>query len=276
MADDNLKTRAAGVFQCEGLAFALLYAFAERLTADVEEAGGAVSVDRINAAVRTFATEEAEQFRIDFRERLEDYMVTREKEIWDQTRKRPFDRVLVKRFSHLFATDGNLGEEGAPLSRRLLPGFFNAMEKMAGPELFNQCQGACKGILKAKRDARKEGGEGSDVYEELYDTAEANDLVDDVLIVVASHFEDFDTRVDWLNDLINAKLANPDDYEFEGRPVFTWELERHHLLDLLRGLFQRLRDKLESDSGAEEMQERYGRRARVIIEGLLTNLDAAD
>ena len=273
MAEESTKTEPTGVYQCEGLAFAILHAFAERLTGEAERTDGVISADRIQALVRTFGAEEAEHFRANFRSRLEEFLTRREKEFWDQNRKRPFDRVLVKRFAHLLAPEGGLGTEG-PLSRRLLPGFFQAMEKLAGPELFSQCQRACKGILRAKRE--EPGADAGDLYDELYDSEEANGLVDDVLMVVASHFAEFDRRVDWLLDLINGHLGIPEDYEFEGPAVYTWQLERQGLLDLLGGLFASIREKMASEPGRHQIQERYGQKARGIIETLLVHLDEAD
>ncbi len=275
MTENSTKTEPTGVFQCEGLAFAILYAFVERLTDEAEKAGGAISIDGIQALVRTFGEEEAERFRINFRARLQEFLTRHEQEIWERTRKRPFDRVLVKRFAHLLAGEGGLGAKEGRLSRRLLPGFFLAMEKMAGPELFSQCQRACKGILKAKRGEQPEGDAG-DLYDELYDNEDANDLVDDVLVVVASHFAEFDQRMDWLLDLINSHLATAEDFEFEGPAVHAWRLQREGLLDLLRGLFARVREKMASEPDRQRMQDRYGRRARGIIEALLARLDEED
>jgi hypothetical protein len=273
MTEEPTKTEPTGVFQCEGLAFAILHAFAERLSTEAEKTDGAITVERIQAMVRTFGAEEAEHFRANFRTRLEDFLTQREKEFWDQNRKRPFDRVLVKRFAHLLAPEGGLGTEG-PLSRRLLPGFFLSMEKLAGPELFSQCQRACKGILRAKRE--EPGADAGDLYDQLYDSEEANVLVDDVLVVVASHFAEFDQRVDWLHDLINNHLGIPEDYEFEGPAVHTWRLEREGLLDLLGGLFASIREKMTSEPGRDQIQKRYGQKARGIIETLLVHLDEAD
>ena len=273
MAEKPTKTEPTSVYQCEGLAFAILHAFAERLTGEAEKTDGVISVDRIQALVRTFGAEEGDHFRVNFRTRLEEFLTQREKEFWDQNRKRPFDRVLVKRFAHLLAPEGGLGTAEGPLSRRLLPGFFQAMEKLAGPVLFSQCQRACKGILKAKRE--EPGADAGDLYDELYDSDDANVLVDDVLVVVASHFAEFDPRVDWLLDLINDHLGIPEDYEFEGPAVYAWQLERQGLLDLLSGLFASIREKMAGEPGRHQIQERYGQKARSIIETLLAHLDGA-
>ena len=44
MTEEPTKTEPTGVFQCEGLAFAILHAFAERLSTEAEKTDGAIKM----------------------------------------------------------------------------------------------------------------------------------------------------------------------------------------------------------------------------------------
>ena len=274
MAADPKNDAAAGVFQCEAFAFAMVHAFIERVTADAEKSPDALTVDRLRAMAKQFSEEDGDRFRSMFRERVADYLEQREREIWDQARKRPFDRVLVKRFSRLFAAEGTLGTSQGAVSRRLLPGFFKAMEMMAGPELFEQCQRACKGIVKNIRDEK--GGDGGDLFEDLYVNPDANGLVDDMLAAVATHFADFDARIRWLLQLVNGHLAPSEDYEFEGGAVHDWKLEKPALERLLGSLFSGIRERMATGDGQQQIRERYGQKGFDVLEAVVKNLAGTD
>ena len=190
-----------------------------------------------------------------------------ERELWDQTRKRPFERLLVKRFSHIFPPAVSL-DSPATVSRRVIPGLFLAFEMIAGPEFMEQCQGAGRGIFKEVRSARGEEFHWSDYYEDQA----ANDLVDDLMVVVARSFKDFDKRLHWLLELINSHLAPPEGYEYEGHQDTPWALHPDGAREMLRALFSKLRDTMADDEKRRLIVRRYGENACELLETVIGDL----
>lgn len=187
-----------------------------------------------------------------------------------EARKRAFERVLVKRFSHLFPPNETLDNERA-VSRRILPGLMLALEQLAGAEFVQQCQVAGRNILK---NVREEKGEDFN-WNEFYNDPVINDLVDDLMAVVAWSFRDTNRRIQWLVNLINLNLAPPEDYAFEGTGIENWSLNRTGLIEILRALFFDFRDKLSQDDSTREMEHRYGQKACMAIRRLIETLDQA-
>ncbi len=187
-----------------------------------------------------------------------------------ESRKRAFERVLVKRFSHLFPPNESLDKDRA-VSRRILPGLMLALEQLAGAEFVQQCQVAGRNILK---NVREEKGQDFS-WNEFYNDPVINDLVDDLMAVVAWSFRDADRRVQWLVNLINLNLAPPEDYAFEGTNIDQWTLKQAGLIEILRALFFDFRDKLAHNDGSREIEHRYGRKACAAIRRLIEMLDRA-
>ena len=192
-----------------------------------------------------------------------------ERELWDQTRKRPFERLLVKRFSHIFPPVVSL-DLPATVSRRVIPGLFLAFEMIAGPEFMEQCQGAGRGIFKELRSARGEEFRWNDYY----DDQAANELVDDLMVIVARSFKDFDKRLNWLLELINSHLAPPEGYEYEGHQDTPWALHPDGAREMLRALFTGLREKMADADNHRHMQRRYGENACELLEAVVGDLYA--
>ena len=92
----------------------------------------------LQGAGATCMVGEGDKYRKELRDHIRQSIIQHEKELWDQTRRRPFGRMRVKRFSHLFPSEGDLVSGSEYLSRRVLPGFFAAIEMMTGPEMFEK------------------------------------------------------------------------------------------------------------------------------------------
>lgn len=255
---------------CEEVAFTVLDLFLDRLVEEAENAQGSLSADDVRMLAERFKEEDAAESLARFRERFEACHRQRQQDMWDYTRRRPFDRILVQRFSQFLPSEGGLDSGGRVISRRILPGFFLAFETMASAELFEQFQIACKGLLRAKKQAR--GGAYS--WNDLYEDDDVKALANDLIAAIAPHFADFDQRLQWLLELINNNLAPPEDCAFEGDAVDDWTLREEPLRDLLRALFAEFREKLADEEGRHEVERRYGEEARKSIEDVLQALDA--
>ena len=261
MADETPASKS------EAVAFSILEHFLEVLTAEAGRSPEPLSVESIEALARRFKENDSKESLARFHKYFDECLRQHEKDIWDEARKRPFDRLLVKRFSRLFSTKGEMDSGTAVISRRILPGFFLAVEMMAGKELFDQCQSACKGIVKAKKKQV-----GADFHWRIiYEDENARELVNDLFSVISSHFADFEKRAEWLRDLINSHLAPPENYAFEGEHVQDWSLGRDGTLALLRELFAPFEEMLADTEGRRHIEERYGLKACQTIEELVGN-----
>jgi len=230
----------------------------------------ATSSDDPRTAGAAYMAGDGDTYLKELRDHIRQSIIQHEKELWDQTRKRPFDRMLVKRFSHLFPSEGELGKEENQLSRRILPGFFTAMEMMAGRELFEQCQMACKTLVKLRK---KEQGQDF-LWRDFYDEDTPNELVNDAFAVIVPHFSDFEKRSKWLINLINTHLAPSDDYAFEGDTVSEWHMDEASLHLLLNSLFATFRERLATTAGREIVVQRYGIKASRALEDVLSSIEA--
>jgi len=265
MAKEESKNKA---MESEQLAFHILEAFVEMLAQEAENSPGSLTPGRLKELVHAFENGGADAVLANFRHNLDDYLREHERDIWDQTRKKPFDRLLVKRISHLFPAEGELDHGGRFLSRRILPGLFMAIEMMAGPELSEQCHGASRGIVKAKREQHGANFRWRFVHEDPV----AIELVNDLLAVVASHFADFEKRLEWLHELIDSHLAAADDYAFEGEAVKDWHFDTLSTIALLRALFSPFEAMLDDTDARQHIEERYGLNASRTIEDLVRHL----
>ncbi|MBC8268873.1 MAG: hypothetical protein H8E36_09005 [Rhodospirillaceae bacterium] len=232
-------------------------------------ASGSTSADEVRTTGEKFLVVDGETYRKELRDHIRQSIVQHEKELWNQTRKRPFDRMLVKRFSHLFPSEGELAGGDEYLSRRILPGFFTAIEMMTGPELFEQCQLACKALVRERKEALGENF----LWRDFYNEETPNELVNDAFAAIVPHFANFDKRCHWLLDLINSHLAPPEDYAFEGPSVKDWQMDDATLQLLLNALFSNFRDNLATPEGREAIVERYGLKGSRALEDVLASLE---
>lgn len=273
MADEKIKDtrnkrREDERDVCESILATAMESIVEHLATATGGGQGAAGADDLRTAGRAFIENEGASLRQDLREHIHNSMIQHERELWDQTRRRPYDRLLVRRFSHLFPHEGELDKNKKKLSRRILPGFFMAIEMMASADLFEKCQMACKGLLHARK---KELGDNF-LWRDFYDDSDAVDLVNDIFVVIVHHFDDFDKRMHWFNDLINSHLAPVEDYAFEGDSITDWHLDEDGMQELMRALFSDFYSRLGEESGHQQLDERYGMKTRQSIEKLLADL----
>ncbi len=267
----NSVSAESGSDSGEDLPFEIMDRFVDCLIREMAKPEAVISADDVKTLAADFKSRNAPEYLARFRDYFDECLSRHEEEIWDQTRKRPFDRMVVKRFSHLFPAEGELDNNMDALSRRILPGFFISIKQMAGPELFEQCQTSCKAIIKSEE---KSSGNRLQ-WEKIYNNAEANELVDDVLVVIASYFENFEKRCEWMHDIIGSHLASPEDYAFEGEATGKWLLGMDHIHRLLQAMFGSLQEKLADDEGRRNMENRYGRKSYLALEAIIKNINAA-
>lgn len=246
------KPITAGPHYCATISATMLGHFLTRLEVEARRVGGSLSFDQISGAATRFISE-INRFEGVLQRSYDECSRAREAVAWDKSRRRLFDRVIMKRFAHLFPArtgdDGSSGE--AVLSRRVIPGFNLAIDKMIGPILHEQCQRRAHAIVERLR-----GKSGAIDWSVVQYDIEARALVNDVLVVVAHYFGNFEKRREWFINLVNSNLApaGPDD------PNPNWQVTPAAFQRLMMALFDDLFGMMHVDKGSA-VRARYGEHA---------------
>ena len=247
---------------CQSVGTTMVGHFATRLEVEAGKAGGSLSAAQIRALAQRFVESEQARFGGYYQRAWDECTLAREAHLLESARRMPFDRILMRRFAHLFPPrTGDDGGEGV-LSRRIIPGFNLAIDKMIGPTLDEQCQHKCEAIM--ARHALAEGGWD---WPAIYADADAKTLVNDILVVVAHYFSAFQRRRDWFVEMINSHLAPVE----HGAPDESWRLSDSAFSALMRALFTDLHASLRSDPRGA--RARWGDTTVQAVEDLLRRLD---
>ncbi|MGB0671048.1 MAG: hypothetical protein ACPGNT_06090 [Rhodospirillales bacterium] len=174
---------------------------------------------------------------------------------FDKVRQFPFDRVIVKTFSHLFADEATIARGGAALSRRLLPGFFMALGMMVGPEVLEEYQEKSRRTVQRLKDRLDDDFNWNAVYSDPNVTP----LILDAQVKMALHFEDLAKRRHWFIELVNANLAKADPNRGEGKFSAAWVMTPPSFHALMDGLFADLAKQLGNVEGRTDLMMDYGK-----------------
>lgn len=249
-----------GAKACEAIANTMIGHFTTRLEVEAAKRG-ALSAADIRQLAESFMEAEFNRFQSTYRRSYDTCTATREAKQWESTRKRPFDRVLMKSFAHLFPPrQGDDGGQGL-LSRRVIPGFNLAIDKMIGPALYEQCQRKSQAILDRHR-----ANSGHD-WDAIHADPETHALTNDVLIVVAHYFANFQRRREWFLALVNSHLAKAGSEAADAH----WQLTEHGFAELMRALFADLRAALIASPLV--LRRRYGDHTVETVEAFLQRLE---
>lgn len=269
MEDSPMMRRMMGADASDELAKLVLDAFSFKIRAAAESSNKGLSSRDIEGLIDDFMEKGRDKTLVDFQQKFEEILREHERDIWDRTRTRPFERVLIQRFCHLFPSEGELDTDNGTISRRLIPGFLKTVEQMVGYEQCERFRRDCKDIIN-----RLKGEEGSGFrWYDIYDNRTANALVDEALAAAALTFDAFDKRVTWLLFTINAQLVTAEYYAFEGETVSSWKLDRGGLMLLLDALYAPLKKQTKTDAGRTEIERRYGMRSAAAIGHLLMRVE---
>ncbi len=245
------KVATTPASQSKAMAEAVTSSFLDRLTDEAKRKGGTLTVEDLEGMNQEFA-EKAEALQVVFEKSFEEYVRVRERSSWEQSRKYPFDRIIVKSFSHLFADDKGLLEADDTISRRILPGFFMALAMMLGADLIKTYQEQCRKIVaKIKKDSK----EAFD-WDKVYSDKQARKIVLDAQVTIAIHFKDMKKRGEWFIDLINSHLPplgsdrNPDEK--------AWTFTDKALQRFIGSLMSDLKKTLSDEGGRMYISKRHG------------------
>ncbi len=230
----------------------MVKSFGNRMKAEAARKGGILNSDDIDALDHEFR-EKTVVLQEMFEKSFEGYVVARERAVWDQKRDFPFDRQIVYKFSHLFPSPGGLSLLDGAVSRRVLLGFFRALNLMLGEAATEGFQNRCRGAVK-----RLKGEHGRNfTWEDVQDDKEIEAITVVAVVATAEHFEDLDKRADWFVTVINGHLA-PADAGREGPESQDWQMDEFTLWTFLHALYSDVRRLLSSEVGRLQINKRYG------------------
>ena len=107
--------------------------FVDRMKAEAQRKGGSLSLNDIEALDQEFA-EKTAALEVLFEKSFEDYARSFAKSTGEERRETPFDRLIVGPCERLLCGGKGPSSAKGGLSRRIMPGFFMALNMMLGPD----------------------------------------------------------------------------------------------------------------------------------------------
>ena len=237
--------------QTQQLANSVVSNFTNRLTAEANAKGGSLTVQDIQALNKEFE-QQAKDLKGVLDKSFEEYVSARERASWSQSRKYPFDRMIVKTFSNMLEDDSRKLRRQDSVSRRILPGFFMALSMILGPDKMEAYQGKCRAVVKLVKRAYGDKFE----WEDIYESDDARAIVIDALIDIAHSFDNIDKRAEWFIDMINAHLPPPDDKTTQTEA--DWQFTTDGFKQFFKAMMSDLTDALDSEGGRLLITRRHG------------------
>ncbi|TCS60580.1 hypothetical protein [Varunaivibrio sulfuroxidans] len=230
------------------LAEAVVTTFIDRLIAEANQRGGALTMRDLAQLSDEFRAKTDALSKV-FEQTLEESSHVQKVIRWQTINRPPFDRLIVKRFETLFPRHGEAIGEGR-ISRRMLPGFFLAVNIMLGADVVKTFQDKCQEVV----DRLKADNNG-DIDWNLVDAdPRAQRIILDAQMQMVTHFSDLRTRKAWFLRIINDQLAPT---ALDG-PDVGWEMTPDMFEIFLRRLFSDLIDATDSVEGRLKEMTEYG------------------
>jgi hypothetical protein len=260
----------SGSALCQQLVHSMLDEYTERLIKMVESSTHGLSTNDIREFLNGYKSQTLTTNTPVFKTHFQRCLNRREQEVFDPNRRQPFKRVLTMRFIDLFPPEGALDDSNAYVSRRILPGLFSALEKMVGSDPFALGYAACRDAMESTKDSKD-----NVIWEDLYTHPTAIGAVDDLLMRLVAHFDNPMKRIVWMLSIVNNDLADPHEFDFEGRANQDWQLNERGMINVLRHLFRNLRHRLSDQSEVQALSQKYGTTATRQLVALIAALDQA-
>ncbi len=238
--------------QSRALAETVISSLIDRLMAEARKRGGTLSLDDIEY-LSVEMEKKTEALQAVFQHSFEEYVQSRERATWAKARKFPFDRVMVQKFVPLFADQGNLTFAEGGLSRRVLPGFFLAVNKMVGAEHVEDLQNRMQVVV--DRHPASDGSGDADWYA-VYGDPEAIDLLNEGLIAMAPYFDDIERRSRWFCHVVNTALAPA--REDAAPEEKEWQMGNLAFASMFEALFKPLAPLVETPESRIHLNDTYG------------------
>jgi len=248
-ATPSVKNAASVKAQSKALAETSVSSMVDRMKAKAQANGGMLSIQDLDQMQADFAAQ-AQAMQADIEATLEDFADARERMKWTLERDEPFYRLLVKQFSGLLKEKPN--RKG--ISRRMLPGYFMAVDMLLGPDKVESYHERCRAIIsRIKADV----GEDEFDWELFYQERDAITVSLDAQVALAAQFGDYDKRANWFINLVNSNLGPAPAGATEGER--RWTLAEQGFRRMMDAMFSDLRKVMSSDTGRERLIKRHGR-----------------
>lgn len=257
-------TRQRTEERARALTDAVVFAFTEKLKSEINKHGGFLGLRHVDAIEAEFHAK-AKQLSAAFASAFDDAAREQEELRWFSIKRPAFDRLIVKRFEHLFMHKGADGQVHGSISRRLLPGFFLALSMMLGPE-------AMAAYQRRSDDAVTRVMQGQlPINWDLVDhDADIRDILLDAQIAIAQHFENVQRRFNWFIQVANAHMAPAaSDQAFDAH----WELGHRALHLLANSLLSDLSTAVNDDTAWDRLAARHADVDRHALAVTLEQLD---
>lgn len=230
------------------IAQTVVSAFTERLKEEAQKQGGYLSQRHIDELNTDFQAK-ADQLTTVFEKAFEEAAREQEELKWHAIKRPAFDRLIVKRFEHLFIHKESDGIAHGNISRRFLPGFFLALNMMLGPEVLERYQWRCDmamdRVMKNKTPVD---------WQRVDADPDVHDIMLDAQFAIAMHFEDASKRSDWFLHIVNTHLAPP---VHKDAPDAQWELGSRALHILVNSLLSDLKKAAGDTIAWQHLTERH-------------------
>ena len=170
-------------------------------------------------------------------------------------RDNSFGRVLVHRFSHLFFDPATAPDHRDPIPRRVLPGFFAAVDMMLGADRVERNQQIChEAIIEI---SKRESSAGAKAWAAFYADEKVNEVAVETEMLMAAHFRNFDRRAEWLTNVIvnNGSLEN----RHTDSQTTSWPPSEKALMTMLSALFSDLRTEISDERKQRQIATKFGK-----------------
>lgn len=199
-------------------------------------------------------------------------------------------RLLVGRFAHLFEAEKYADPEYGPLSRRMLPAFFQAVKLMVGTEQLEQLQEATMSIVDQLKVVPT-GSEDDEFWEAVYHDSGAEESAMMMFVKVGLRFKDFSRRKEWFIDFVNQSLGSARTVDDERRlfaerwgieltgkpdeePAPRWLFTETHFCELMSALFSDMQRWIIQGDGLDKIRAEFGGDAVNELFDIFTHLDS--
>ena len=245
------------------MAQAVVSAFSAKLKTEARKHGGFIGLRHLDALDSEFQSK-AEELADVFDQAFQEAHREQEELKWHAIKRPPFDRLIVKRFENMLMAQGEDGRMRGKLSRRMLPGFFLALNMMLGPEVMHTFQRRCEQALD-----RVMGGRVPVDWELVNADRDVCDVMLDAEYTISQYFEDPRQRADWFLHIVNSNLApisNPKAHDAH------WELDRATLAEMVENLLKDLMNTVNDDIAWAHLAVRHQEADREYMREILERL----
>ncbi len=239
--------------------------FVERMKTEAQRKGGTLTLKDIEALDHEFEKKTAALETL-FEQTFQEYARSLVEDSGpEERRQHPFDRLIVGPFEKLLSGGDGPSMAKGGISRRILPGFFMAVNMMMGPDVMADFR------IRAEKIFNRVNHDGDFDWSNFLDDSASRDLRMDALISMAVHFANPDKRAHWFMDLINSHMAAP---ETDPETDPDWVLSRPGYERLVDALFSDLMNAVASPRAREAITKRFGPETCASVAEIMKGLGA--